>query len=236
MKTLIHRVTTLIALLMTAALMTVVTSAQAQTNSDESWYVGGGLGLAKVNDLCVNGSRYGCDDQAGAFRVFGGLQLNKYFAVEAAFDISGDFLSPGSTAAGYDGSVAASFFGLNVIGSIPLSQRVSLYGGVSGVFSYVLTDVSETRYHNGSTTTCYYDGYDYYDGWYSYCTNRYQDRNYRSDTSVAGGALAGIDIAVARRVHVRAQAQRYFDVSGDLAFGGDRDVDMFTLNAYFAFR
>jgi Outer membrane protein beta-barrel domain len=233
MKTLAQRCVALITLVMTIALSA---QAHAKLNADETWYVGGGAGLAKINNLCKAGSRYGCDDQAGSFRLFGGMKFNKYFALEATLDIGGDFLAPGSTAAGYDGGVAASFFGLNAIGSIPMGERVSLYGGVSGVFSYVLTDVTETRYHSGTYTSCYYDGYNYYDGWYSYCTSRSYDRDYRSDSSVSGGALLGIDIKVAKHIHVRAQAQRYFDVSGDLAFGGSRDVDNFTLNALFSFR
>jgi hypothetical protein len=168
--------------------------------------------------------------------VFGGLQVNRYFALEASLDLNGDYRAPGAAAAGYDGSTGAYFLGLNAIGFLPVAERVSLYGGVSGVFSYVATDVTESRYHNGTYSTCYYDGYDSYNGWYSYCTNNsYDDKKYRSDTSVAAGALVGVDVKVADRIHVRAQAQRYFNVQGDLGFGGRSDVDQFTVNGLFMF-
>ncbi len=97
--------------------------------------------------------------------------------------------------------------------------------------------MTETRSHNGTYSTCYYDGYSYYDGWYYYCTDHsYDHRDYRSDTSVAAGALLGIDVKVADRVHVRTQAQRYFNVQGELAFGGHRDIDQFTVNGLYKFR
>jgi hypothetical protein len=233
MKTLIHRVTALIALLMTAALMAVTTSAQAQTNSDESWYVGGGLGISNVDKLC-SGTRYDCDDDGAALHVFGGLKLNPYFAFEASFDVTGGLRTPGARAAGYDGDVSALFLGINAVGSIPLGSRVSLLGGLSGVFSFASTDVTNDRYRNSGNTTCYYDSY--YDDWYSYCTNHRYDRDYETESAVAAGALLGIEVRVAKNVHVRAQAQRYFNVNADLAFNGDRDVDLFTLNAFYAFR
>ena len=216
------------------ATMALPASAETQT---ETWYAGGGLGISEVKGLCSNGTFYGCDDSAGAVRLFGGLQVNRYFALEGSLDLTGDYQSPGSTSAGYDGGVGAYFLGLNAIGFLPVANRVSLYGGVSGMFSYVVTDVTPTRYHDGTYATCYYDGYNYYYGWYSYCTDRYyDDRDYRSDTSVAGGVLAGVDVKVADRVHVRAQAQRFFNVQGDLAFGGNRDIDQFTVNGLFMFR
>ena len=205
--------------------------------SDGIWYVGGGLGISTVKGLCSNGTFSDCDDSGGAVRVFGGLKVNRYFALEASLDLNGDYRAPGAAAAGYDGSTGAYFLGLNAIGFLPVAERVSLYGGVSGVFSYVATDVTETRYHNGTYSTCYYDGYDSYYGWYTYCTNSsYDDRDYRSDASVAAGALVGIDVKVADRIHVRAQAQRYFNVQGDLGFGGRSDVDQFTVNGLFMFR
>ncbi|MGC3980583.1 MAG: outer membrane beta-barrel protein [Steroidobacteraceae bacterium] len=211
-------------------------SVSAET-SKGNWYVGGGVGISKVNSLCSRGTFSGCEDTGGSMRLFGGLQLNPNFALEATLDLNGDYLSPGSTAAGYDGSTGAYFLGLNAIGFIPVAERVALYGGASGAFSYVTTDVTERRYHNGTYSTCYYDGYSDYYGWYYYCVdNNDRDRSYRSDTSVAAGALLGVDVKVAERVHVRAQAQRYFNVKGDLAFGGHRDIDQFTVNGLFMFR
>jgi Outer membrane protein beta-barrel domain len=208
----------------------------ANANTDKgNWYVGGGVGVAEVKDLCSHTTFSDCDDNGGAFRVFGGLQVNPYFALEASIDMNGDYQTPGARAAGYDGSTGAFLFGLNAIGFLPVSNRVSLYGGASGVFSYVATDVTETRYHNRNYSTCYYDNYDSYYGWYSYCTNDDNDKDYRSDTSVAAGALVGVDVKVADRVHVRAQAQRFFNVKSDLGFGGRDDIDQFTINGLFMF-
>jgi hypothetical protein len=225
--------------LLTLALSLTVVDANAASadKADGNWYVGGGVGAAKVRDMCPNGTFRDCDDSGGAFRVFGGFQANQYFALEASLDLDGEFKAPGARDAGYDGSTGAYFFALNAIGFLPVANRVSLYGGLSGAFSYVSTDVTARRYHNGTYSTCYYDNYDSYYGWYSYCTdNRDDDRDYHSDSSMVAGALAGVDVRVANHIHVRAQAQRYFNVEGDLGFGGRSDVDQVTINGLFMFR
>jgi hypothetical protein len=215
------------------ALMSIA-DAYAENADNNSWYVGGGLGIANVRDLCAGPATYDCDDQGSMARVFGGMHVNRFVAVEATLDLAGNWRSPGARAEGFDGSTGAVMFGVNLLGTLPLGPRLSLYAGASGAFSYISLDVTDKR-TNGNQTVCYYDSY--YSDWYDYCYNRSYDRhNYESETSVTAGALAGVDVAIAKRIHVRAQAQRYFNVKADLAFGGRRDVDMFSVNGMFSFR
>jgi hypothetical protein len=198
----------------------------------ESWYIGGGAGVADINGLCQGAPSQYCDDQGAALRLFGGWHPNEYFALEGAVDVGVDFLTPGARAAGYDGHTSASFIGINAIGFIPLGSRVSLFGGVSGAFGYASTRVSD--YYSRQSGDCRRDWYD--NDWYYYCTNHGNSNNdYTSHSTVAGGALVGVQVNLNRRVQLRAQAQRYFNVDGGLAFEQRRDVDFFTVNGLFSF-
>lgn len=210
------------------------TSAFAETTADGAWYVGGGFGIANVKRLCAGPATYDCDDQGSMARVFGGMHVNRFLAVEATLDLAGNWRSPGARTEGFDGSTGAAMVGVNLLGTLPLGPKFSLYAGATGAFSYVSLDVTDRR-TNSNQTVCYYDSY--YSDWYDYCYNRgYNRHDYESDTSVTAGALAGIDVNISRRVHVRAQAQRYFNVKADLAFGGRRDVDLYSVNALYSFR
>jgi hypothetical protein len=216
--------------LSTIALLSYVSRAHAQY-----WYVGGGLGGAQVEELCEGAPAWYCDDEGVAIRAFGGYRATPFFAVEASFDAGGDFLTPGARAAGYDGSTTASFFGVNAIGFVPVGSRVAFYGGLSGAIAYATTEVSDYAYRVTYETDCRRDWYD--DDWDYYCTTRrYYEDEYDSDTSLAGGAVLGVEVQITRRFHLRAQVQRYFSVDGGLAFGDRRDVNVATLNALFAFR
>jgi hypothetical protein len=199
----------------------------------EFWYFGVGAGVADIDGLCHGAPSQYCDDQGVAFRAFGGWRVNRFFAVEAAFDAGADFLTPGARAAGYDGHTTASFFGVNAIGFIPLGSRVSLFGGISGAFGFATTRVSD--YYSRSSSDCHRDWFD--DDWDYYCNNnRYNnDNDYTSNSTVAAGALAGVEVQIGRRFQLRAQAQRYFNVDGGLAFGERRDLDLITINGLFLF-
>ena len=224
----------LISVLVLAVAVLAADIAYAEPANGSHWYVGGGVGVSNVKKLCVAGtSSLDCDDEGSAVRVFGGLQLNPYFAIEATMDMGGNWRSPGARSQGYDGKTGALMLGVNAIGTIPVGSRFSLLAGVTGAFTYVSTDIGYGQ--SGSYTTCYSDSS--YSDWYDYCyDHRYEHHDYVSNSSVSGGGLVGFDVEVARSVHVRAQAQRFANVKADLAFDGHRDIDFFTINALYKFR
>lgn len=206
---------------------------QAAETDARRWYAGGGFGVAEVNKLCQGVPDQWCDADGFALQGFAGWQVNRYFALEAALSFAGSFTTPSARVVGYDGDTSAAFFGVNAIGFVPLGSRVSLLGGVSGAFTYAVTDVADDYY---TTRECDWE-YDWFDDDWEYrCRNRrYEDDRYESDVNVAGGLLAGVQVQVTRRFHVRGQVQRFFDVDGGLSFGKRRDVDIVTANVLFSF-
>jgi hypothetical protein len=199
-------------------MMALFLSASARS---EEWYVGIGAGVAKVRDLCEGVPTEFCDDDGGSARITAGWKINRFLALEGFFDYHGDFTSPGARAVGFDGDTSVSFFGLNLVGFAPLGPRVSLFGGLSGSFGYVSTDVYD--YRDSSDCEYYYDYY--YDDWSYYCRNRDYEDEYETDSTVVGGVLAGVQINMSKWLQLRVQAQRYFNMDGGIAFGDRRAVD-----------
>jgi hypothetical protein len=162
-----------------------------------------------------------------------GWQVNRYFALEAALSFAGTFTTPSARVVGYDGDTSAAFFSINAIGFIPLGSRVSLLGGLTGAFTYTVTD-TEDEYYTTRECDWEYDWYD--DDWEYRCRNyRSEDDRYESDVNAAAGVLAGVQVKIARRFQVRGQVQRFFDVDGGLSFGERRHVDLATANVLFTF-
>lgn len=204
------------------ALALVAMSAQAQ-EEPMRFYGGVGVGAAEVQDLCRGVPAQYCEDTGVVVRGAVGWEVNRNFILEAAFNFAGGFVSPGARAVGYDGDTDVSTFGINAIGVLPLGDRVSLLGGLSGAFGLATTEIAEYQYQD---CDLYYDSW--YDDWEYYCrNNRYEDE-YESDASLALGALVGVDLKLSSRFHVRAQAQRFFNLDGELSFLGERDVDFLT--------
>ncbi len=219
------------------AVLLAVAAFNAPAARADNWYLGGGVGVADIDGLCQGASDRFCDDQGGAARLFGGWRVNRWFAIEAALDVGTNFTTPGARAAGLDGSTTTSSLGINFIGFIPLGSRVSLFGGVSGAFSEASTKVYDYRERRSSQDCDWeYDWFD--DDWDYYCRNRSSsyDDEYESDGSVALGGLAGVEVQLNKRFSLRAQAQRFFNVDGGLAFGERRDLDFVSINALFSFK
>ncbi|MBC7982538.1 MAG: outer membrane beta-barrel protein [Candidatus Obscuribacterales bacterium] len=213
--------------------MLVSAAAYAQPRPQQ-WYIGGGIGGAEVQDLCRGIPDEFCEDTGLALRGFAGWRVNRNFALEAAFNFASGFVSPGARVVGYDGDTDVSSFGVNAIGFLPVGSRVALMGGLSGAFGIATTQVTDYRYRSDSSDCdWYWDSWD--DEWEYYCRNNSYDDEYESDASLAFGALLGVEVQVTKRFYLRAQAQRFFDVDGGLAFMGERDVDFVTANVLFEF-
>ncbi|HTE43161.1 MAG TPA: outer membrane beta-barrel protein [Steroidobacteraceae bacterium] len=206
-----------------AGLLALSSAANAQV---EEWYVGVGAGVTNVRELCDGVPGAFCDDDGATARVIAGWKINPYLVLEAQIDFSGGFTSPGARAVGYDGDTSVSFLGLNLIGFLPLGPRVSLFGGLSGAFGYVRTDVYE--YYDTQDCDSYYDSY--YDDWSYYCRNNGYEDEYETNSTVVGGALAGVQINMSKWLQLRLQAQRYFNMDGGIAFGDRRAVDTASIN------
>jgi OOP family OmpA-OmpF porin len=98
---------------------------------DRGFYVGGSLGQSEHSDQCedVPGG-ISCDDKDTAWKVFGGYQFNRYFAVEGGYTNLGEATA---SAPGVTVTDEATAFEVVAVGMYPVIDRLSVYGKV-GLF------------------------------------------------------------------------------------------------------
>ncbi|WP_425252597.1 OmpA family protein [Janthinobacterium sp. NFX145] len=156
---------------MTGALL-AAQSAQAQDNTfinpdwaNSAWYIGAGVGQSRANideprlraSLAANSETvtgFTKDQRDTGYKLFVGRQLNQYFAVEAGyFDLGKfDFKSTTSGNGVLNGQAAFRGVNLDLLGQLPLSQRLSLLGRVGMHYTKTNTEFSGNRLL-GSTNT-----------------------------------------------------------------------------------
>lgn len=106
-------------------LATLIGSFCAQAE-DAGWYLGASIGRSSV-DEDLDGATL--DDDATAFRLYGGFDFNEYFGVEAQYIDFGtieESASIGALTVNVDAD--ANGFGLAGVGRLPLSEKFSLSG------------------------------------------------------------------------------------------------------------
>lgn len=111
-------------LLLGVTLMAAALTAGAQ---DHKFYIGGHLGQAQAKSTCndFSGPGISCDDKDVMWRILGGYQFNRNFAVEAAYS---DFGEVKATGPGGTASVKAHALELVGVGILPIADRFSVYG------------------------------------------------------------------------------------------------------------
>lgn len=126
--------------------------------ANSAWYIGAGLGQARatidrdriVQALTVGGSGgivFNTDERSSAYKLFAGKQLGRHFAVEGGYFNLGRF--------GFDASMAppgllsgsASFRGVNLdlLGQLPLTERLSAYARVGANYARTNTAFGGNR-------------------------------------------------------------------------------------------
>ncbi len=163
---------TLGALSVMAGALLAAQSAQAQDNTfinpdwaNSAWYIGAGVGQSRATideprlraSLAANGETvtgFSKDQRDTGYKLFVGRQLNQYFAMEAGyFDLGKfDFKSTTSGNGVLNGQAAFRGVNLDLLGQLPLSQRLSLLGRVGMHYTKTNTEFSGNRLL-GSTNT-----------------------------------------------------------------------------------
>jgi OOP family OmpA-OmpF porin len=113
------------ALLAAVAFVVPSTGTAQETAGDTGWYIGGSIGQAKVQDFCSGFSGVQCEDSDTAWRIFGGYQVNRHFALELGYHELGEV---SISNAGLFAKVEAKVFELVAVGSLPVADRFSIYG------------------------------------------------------------------------------------------------------------
>jgi OOP family OmpA-OmpF porin len=145
-------------------------SSSATFAQDGRLYFGASFGQAEANDFCrdVNDiftgfgiTPTGCDEKDGAFKLFGGFQVNRNFAIEASYFDYGSVRANGDLG-GFPVTLSASAtaFGVAALVTFPVAERFSLFGKagllfsdadilISGAGTAVAESDSETGLHIG---------------------------------------------------------------------------------------
>ncbi|MCX7293422.1 OmpA family protein [Janthinobacterium sp.] len=163
---------TLGALSVMAGALLASQAAQAQDNSfinpdwaNSAWYLGAGVGQSRATideprlraSLAANGetvTAFNKDQRDTGYKLFVGRQLNQYVAVEAGyFDLGKfDFRSTTSGNGVLNGQAAFRGVNLDLLGQLPLSQRVSLLGRVGMHYTKTNTEFSGNRLLGSANT------------------------------------------------------------------------------------
>ena len=156
---------TLGALSVMAGALLAAQSAQAQDNTfinpdwaNSAWYIGAGVGQSRANideprlraSLAANGETvtgFAKDQRDTGYKLFVGKQLNQYMAVEAGYFDLGKFDFQSTTSGNGVLNGQAGFRGVNLdlLGQLPLSQRLSLLGRVGMHYTQTNTEFSGNR-------------------------------------------------------------------------------------------
>lgn len=145
------------------SLLTMGAMASSLAIADDSgWYVGGSLGQsrAKIDDARIIGSlaRAGLtttslkdDDRKLGYKVFGGYQFTKYFALESGYFDMGKlgFNATTSPPGTFSGELKLKGINLDTVGILPLTDKFSALGRIGVNFS----DVKSTFSNTGSVGT-----------------------------------------------------------------------------------
>ena len=126
--------------------------------ANSAWYVGGSLGQSRatideariVRSLAANGATltsFDTDEREPGFKLFAGKQLNRYFAVEAGYVDLGKFNVAATTSGNgnFRGEAGFRAVNLDLVGQLPLNQRLSLLGRAGMQYAHTRTSFSGNR-------------------------------------------------------------------------------------------
>ncbi len=160
--------TTMPAALTLLSLAAMSTCAVAQ---DANWYMGANIGQAKatIDDARINSSLLGAgfssttiadDDRDTAYKVFGGYQINPNFAIEGGYFNLGRFGYTANTvpAGSLIGDVKVQGINLDLVGTLPITERISVLGRVGAHYdeangSYRTTGAAQAFNFNPNPST-----------------------------------------------------------------------------------
>ena len=94
---------------------------------DSGFYAGLHIGQTSADDACTGISSPGvsCDDKDTAWKILGGYQFNRHFAVELGYTDLGEASASGF---GVNAAIEATAFEVVAVGILPIADKFSVYG------------------------------------------------------------------------------------------------------------
>lgn len=173
--------------LVAAGLMAASAAATAQQAG--GIYAGVSIGQSKFKEACSGsgGTGVSCEDTDTAWRIFGGYEVNRNFAVELGYADLGQAKAT-ATSGGFTATATAeaTAWDLVAVGSWPISPNFSVYGKLGLFYGKVEGTAGGTGFGSSSQSD--------------------------SGTDLTYGLGARFDFT--RNLGARAEWQRYNDVSG----------------------
>ena len=197
----------------------IVTPALAQ--SDTGYFYGGasiGQSRSRIDDARITAgllsqglvtSAMSNDEHALAWKAFGGYQLNRYLGVEAGYFSLGHFGYTSTTvpAGTVDGRIRLHGINLDLVGTLPISERFSLIARVGGQHA----SARDSFHGSGAAVVL-------------------TPNASKSETNVKFGA--GLQYAFTPNLMLRGEAERY---RINDAVGNHGDVNMYSVGLVYAF-
>jgi OOP family OmpA-OmpF porin len=188
---------------------------------DSFWYLGGNIGKSRTqfdetrirDNLSAVGrtmTSFSDEERDTAFKLFGGYQFNKYFAVEGGYFDLGKLSYTATTApAGtLNGNIQLNGLNIDAVGMLPLSEKFSAFGRVGVNYAQARDNFSSS----GAIATP-------------------TDPN-PSKTAANYKYGLGVQYNLTESLAMRVEAERY---RIDDAIGNKGDVDMYSLGLVYRF-
>jgi OmpA-OmpF porin, OOP family len=200
--------------------LAITASSSYALASDDGWYIGGNAGesRATIDDSRITGdllsdgftvTSIDNDDKHFGFKLFGGYQFFKYFALEGGYFNLGQFgfaantLPPG----GLTGNLKVSGGNFDAVGILPFTENFAAFGRFGYDYAYTKDNFA------GSGAVVVAD----------------PERGEHSSNFKYG---VGLQYAITRSFDVRAEAERY---RIDDAVGNKGDIDLFSIGVLYRF-
>lgn len=209
------RVSKLLGLFLLAA-----ATSQFATAEDSGWYVGGNVGpsYATIDEdeitssLLASGfttTAFDEDERDTGYKLFAGYQFNRNFAIEGGYFDLGEFGFTSTTlpSGTLDGRIEIDGWNLDLVGLIPLTEKLSAFGRLGAQYADV-----QDRFRGTGTVNV---------------SNPNPDE---SETNYKAGL--GLQYAISRSFGVRLEVERY---RINDAVGNDGDIDLLSLGLVYRF-
>ena len=196
----------------------------AAAPSYAQWYVGGSIGKSDIKfnnaaqsdqflDLGFTNPSTVSNTKDTGYRLFGGYQLHKYIAVEAAYVDLGrfSFRTDVTPRGSLTGSTRIDGFELSALGTLPIGDRFGLFARVGA-----LAAQTKTSYTGGGSIETLIGG----------------DTQKKRSTELVYGAGAMYNIN--KNLSVRGEWSRY-ERLGNIYTGGRTDANLYSLGVVYRF-
>lgn len=187
---------------------------------DAGWYIGSSIGQsrAKIDNAGITNSLLGSgftttsindDDRDLGYKIFGGYQFGKYFAVEGGYFDLGKFGYTATTvpAGTLTGSIKLKGINLDLVGTLPLTEKLSALARVGANYA----EANDTFSGTGAV-------------------NVLNPNPSKRDTNYKYGV--GLQYAFNEAFAMRAEAERY---RIDDAVGNKGDIDLLSVGLIYRF-